>query len=198
MFASEQDREDVRLARQLWKEHQPEWPVGQLVFLDETGLNTKMTRGYGRALRSDRCICKVPHGHWHTNTFIAALRVDGLYAPWLLDGPMNGEAFLVYIKQVLAPELRKGDRVVCDNLSSHHAQGVREALEEVGASLMYLPPYSPDLNPIEMTFSKLKALLRKHIAREFNDLVDAIAQVLPSFSSAECRNLLRHANYATN
>ena len=186
------------MARLTWKEHQHEWPVGKLVFIDETGLNTKMTRGYGRAALSERCICKVPHGHWHTNTFIAALRVDGLHAPWLLDGPMNGQAFLVYVRQVLAPELQEGDRVVCDNLSSHHAPGVREALEEVGASLMYLPPYSPDLNPIEMAFSKLKALLRKRIAREFAELVSAVAEILPRFTAQECRNLLRHANYATN
>lgn len=188
----------MRLARKRWKVHQPEWPAEQLVFIDETGLNTKMTRGYGRAALSERCLCKIPHGHWHTNTFIAALRVDGLNAPWLLDGPMNGQAFLVYIKRVLAPELREGDRVVCDNLSSHHAPGVREAIESVGASLMYLPPYSPDLNPIEMAFSKLKALLRKRIAREFDELVDAIAKTLPSFTPTQCRNLLRHANYATN
>lgn len=186
------------MARQTWKTHQPHWPAAKLVFLDETGLNTKMTRGYGRAPRPERCICKVPYGHWHTNTFIAALKTDGLHAPWLLDGPMNGPAFLVYIRQVLIPELQPGDQVVCDNLSSHHAPGVREALEEAGISLMYLPPYSPDLNPIEMAFSKLKALLRKRIAREFAELIDAVAEILPSFTPVECRNLIRHANYATN
>ncbi|VGO13290.1 hypothetical protein PDESU_01846 [Pontiella desulfatans] len=169
-----------------------------LVFIDEPGLNTKMTRGYGRAPLSKRCICRVPHGHWHTNTFIAALRIDGLHAPWLLDGPMNGHAFLVYVRQVLAPELQEGDRVVCNNLSSHHAPGVREALEEVGAELMYLPPYSPDLNPIEMAFSKLKALLRQHIAREYSELFDALSEILPSFTAAQCWNLIRHADYATN
>lgn len=157
-----------------------------------------MTRGSGRALRSERCLCKIPHGHWRTNTFIAALRVEGLNAPWLLDGPMNGDAFLVYVKQVLGPELRPGDLVVCDNLSSHHAAGVREAIREVGATLLYLPPYSPDLNPIEMAFSKLKALLRKHAAREFDALACAVSDVLKDFSSAECRNFIRHANYATN
>lgn len=157
-----------------------------------------MTRGFGRALQSERCLCKVPHGHWHTNTFIAALRVKGLNAPWLLDGPMNGEAFLVYVKQVLCPELRPGDLVVCDNLSSHHAAGVREAIEEVGATLLYLPPYSPDLNPIEMAFSKLKALLRKYGARDFDALAFAVSDVLKSFSSAECMNFISHANYATN
>ena len=188
----------MRRARKKWRASQPGWPAARLVFIDETGLNTKMTRAYGRALRSDRCICKVPYGHWHTNTFIAALRIDGLCAPWLLDGPMNGQAFAVYIKDVLAPELRKGDRVICDNLSCHHAPGVREALAQVGARLMFLPPYSPDLNPIEMVFSKLKALLRKRVAREFDLLVNAIAEILPSFSPVECRNLIRHANYATN
>ena len=198
MHASEQDREDVRLARLNWKAHQHEWPAGKLVFIDETGLNTKMTRGYGRALLSERFICKVPHGHWHTNTFIAALRVDGFHAAWLLDGPMNGKAFFVYVRQVLAPELKEGDRVIFDNLSSHHAPGVRIAVEEVGASLMYLPPYSPDLNPIEMAFSKLKALMRKRIARELSELVCAVGEILPSFAAQECRNLLCHTNYATN
>ena len=188
----------MRLAREQWRDQQSTWQPSRLVFIDETGLNTKMTRGFGRALRSDRCLCKIPHGHWHTNTFIAALRVEGLQAPWLLDGPMNAEAFLVYVKQVLGPELHPEDLVVCDNLSSHHAAGVREAVEEVGATLLYLPPYSPDLNPIEMAFSKLKALLRKHVAREFDALADAVADVLKDFSSAECRNFIRHANYATN
>jgi transposase len=188
----------VRLARAHWREQQATWNSSRLVFIDETGLNTKMTRGFGRALQSERCLCKIPHGHWHTNTFIAALRVKGLNAPWLLDGPMNGEAFLVYVKQVLCPELRPGDLVVCDNLSSHHAAGVREAIEEVGATLLYLPPYSPDLNPIEMAFSKLKALLRKYGARDFDALAFAVSDVLKSFSSAECMNFIRHANYATN
>jgi len=157
-----------------------------------------MTRGYGRALRSERCICKVPHGHWHTNTFIAALRLRGLCAPWLLDGPMNGEAFLVYARQVLGPELHPDDLVVCDNLSCHRSAGVREAIESTGAQLLYLPPYSPDLNPIEMAFSKLKALLRKDVAREFNALAHAVAKALKAFSAEECRNLIRHANYASN
>lgn len=188
----------MRLARQRWKAHQSEWKPEHLVFIDETGLNTKMTRGYGRALLSERCICKVPHGHWHTNTFIAALRMDGLTAPWLLDGPMNGQAFLVYARQVLGPELHPGDLVVCDNLSSHHAAGVRETLEKVGATLMYLPPYSPDLNPIEMAFSKLKALLRKYVARELDELLSAVAETLPKFTPVECKNFIRHANYATN
>ncbi len=188
----------MRKARQEWKRRQPEWKPSQLVFIDETGLNTKMTRGYGRALRSERCICKVPHGHWHTNTFIAALRLDGLKAPWLLDGPMNGQAFLVYVEQVLGPELHPGDMVVCDNLSCHRTAGVRQAVEQVGAKLLYLPPYSPDLNPIEMAFSKLKSLLRKHVAREFNELTRSVAKALKSFSPNECQNFIRHANYATN
>jgi len=157
-----------------------------------------MTRGYGRALRSERCLCKVPHGHWHTNTFIAALRSEGLCAPWLLDGPMNGEAFLVYIQQVLGPVLRLGDLVVCDNLSCHRTAGVQVAIEAAGAQLLYLPPYSPDLNPIEMVFSKLKALLRKHVAREFNELICSVSNALTCFSSDECLNFIHHANYTTN
>ena len=157
-----------------------------------------MTRLYGRAHQSERCLCKVPFGHWHTNTFIAALRVDGLSAPWLLDGPMDGEAFLVYIKRILAPELRPGERVICDNLSSHHVAGVRKAVEATGASLIYLPPYSPDLNPIEMAFSKLKALLRKHAVRKLDELISVVANILPSFTPDECANFIRHAKYEAN
>lgn len=188
----------MRLAREQWREQQATWNPSRLVFIDETGLNTKMTRGFGRALRSERCLCKIPHGHWHTNTFIAALRVEGLHAPWLLDGPMNGDAVLIYVKDVLGPELHPGDLVVFDNLSSHHASGVRVAIEEVGATLLDLPPYSPDLKPIEMVFSKLKARLRKHVARDFDALACALSDVLKSFSPVECTNFIRHANYATN
>lgn len=170
----------------------------RLVFIDETGLNTKMTRLYGRAKTSERCVAGVPFGHWHSNTFIAALRVDGIHAPWLLDGAMNGESFLTYITRVLAPVLCPGDIVVCDNLSSHKAAGVAEAIEAVGARLHYLPPYSPDLNPIEMAFAKLKAYMRMKSPREFPELIKTVADALDTFSPEHCRNFLKHSQYATN
>jgi transposase len=157
-----------------------------------------MTRLYGRSPIGERCQAAVPHGHWQTATFIAALRHDGLSAPWLVDGPMDGELFLTYIRQVLGPELRPGDLVVCDNLSSHKVNGVKEAIEACGAQLLYLPAYSPDLNPIEMAFSKLKALLRQAAARTWDQLIEATARALSTFSPQQCLNFLQHAQYATN
>ena len=169
-----------------------------MIFLDETGLNTKMTRLYGRSARGRRCLGRAPHGHWHTATFIAALRHDRLSAPWLIDGPMDGILFLTYIEQVLAPELLPGDVVICDNLSSHKVSGVAQAIEKCGARLLYLPAYSPDLNPIEMAFSKLKAALRCAAKTTFEGLTEAVATALDSFSAAHCRNYFRHACYATD
>jgi transposase len=157
-----------------------------------------MTRLYGRAALGERCLARVPHGHWQTATFIAALRHNRISAPWLIDGPMDGTLFLLYLERVLCPELQPDDLVVCDNLSSHKVCGVAEAIAARGAHLQYLPAYSPDLNPIEMAFSKLKALLRSAAARDLSHLVTATAEALDSFSSAECRNFLRHAKYATN
>lgn len=176
---------------------QRHWDVRRLVFLDETGLNTKMSRLYGRSPRGERCRASVPHGHWQSSTFIAALRHDRLTSPMLLDGPMDGASFLEYIKQVLAPELKAGDMVICDNLSSHKVAGVREAIESRGAELLYLPAYSPDLNPIEMVFSKLKAILRQKAARSFDALLSSTALALDRFSPNECLNFFRHANYAS-
>jgi len=157
-----------------------------------------MTRLYGRADTAARCLGRVPHGHWSTATFIAALRHDRLTAPLLLDGPMEGAMFLAYVQQILAPELHRGDLVICDNLSSHKVSGVREALEDCGAELLYLPAYSPDLNPIELAFSKLKAFLRQRAQRTFAGLRRATAQALDSFTPAHCTNFFRHAQYATD
>jgi transposase len=187
----------LQIARQLWREQQPCWEGRHLVFLDETGLNTKMTRQYGRSDRGQRCKSAVPHGHWHTATLVVALRHDRLCAPCLLDGPMNGPAFLAYVEQFLAPELGPGDIVICDNLSSHKVSGVVQAIEARGAHLLYLPAYSPDLNPIEMAFAKLKAFLRQSAQRTFQGLQDATAKALDSFSPAHCSNFFRHACYAT-
>lgn len=166
--------------------------------MDETGLNTKMTRLYGRAPASERCLCRVPHGHWSTATFIAALRHDRITAPLLLDGPMEAAVFLAYVQQILAPELRRGDMVICDNLSSHKVAGARQAIEDCGAELIYLPAYSPDLNPIELAFSKLKAFMRFRARRTFPGLIRATAQALDSFSAPQCLHFFHHANYTTN
>jgi transposase len=157
-----------------------------------------MTRLYGRSQVGERCLAKVPHGHWQSTTFIAALRHDRLGAPWLLDGPMDGVAFLTYVQEVLCPELQPGDLVICDNLSCHKVQGVAEAIAACGAELCYLPAYSPDLNPIEMAFSKLKALLRQTGPRHWTALLEAVANALDTFSPDQCLNFFRHAQYASN
>ena len=157
-----------------------------------------MTRLYGRSLSSERCIDYAPHGHWHTNTFIAALRHDRIDAPILFDGPMNAATFLQYIEQILAPTLSPGDIVICDNLSSHKGSEVREALQEVGADIAYLPTYSPDMNPIEMVFSKIKAFLRANPSESFESIMQRLAESLNSFSETICSNLLTHAKYSSN
>ena len=168
---------------------------GKLVFIDETGASTKMARRRGRARKGERCRAAIPHGHWKTTTFTAGLRLSGLAAPMLLDGPMNGDAFLAYVEQVLAPELEQNDIVIMDNLPAHKVTGVRQAIEKVGASLLYLPPYSPDFNPIEMAFSKLKAILRKAAARSIDDLWQVIADALDKFSQQDCTNYFTAAGY---
>lgn len=173
-------------------------PTGDLVFIDETGANTKMIRRYGWGPKSDRVVSDVPHGHWKTTTFVAALRATGFTAPMVSDGPMNGELFLAYVEQLLVPTLKPNDIVVMDNLSSHKRFGVREAIEATGATLMYLPPYSPDLNPIELAFSKLKTLLRKAAARTIEELWDVIADITQQFSTNECINYFRHCGYYAN
>lgn len=159
-----------------------------MVFIDETGASTKMARLRGRALRGHRCRAAVPHGHWKTTTFTGALRLGGMTAPMVLDGPMNRAAFQAYIEQVLVPTLHRGDTVIMDNLPAHKGHDVRIAIEAVGATLRYLPPYSPDLNPIENAFSKLKAFLRKAAARTIGDLWSVIRDALPCFTPQDCAN----------
>ena len=185
-------------ARQRWKAGQTLLDVKRLVFVDETGTSTKMVRTHGRCRRGRRLMGKAPWGHWKTTTFTAGLRCDGIVAPFVLDGPMNGEAFLVYVEKVLAPSLSEGDIVVIDNLPAHKVEGIRAAIEARGAILLYLPPYSPDLNPIEMAFAKLKTLLRKTAARTRDSLWDAIANVLGAFTPDECANYFAHAGYASS
>jgi transposase len=167
------------------------------VFLDETGASTKMTRRHGRAARGQRLVAKVPHAHWKTTTFVGGLRLTGFAAPLVIDGPMNGKTFLAYVQQQLAPALEPGDVVVMDNLAAHKVKGVRQAIEAVGARIVYLPPYSPDFNPIEQAFAKLKWLLRSAAQRTVEGLEQAIADALERFSPDECRNYFRHAGYAT-
>jgi transposase len=167
----------------------------RLVFLDETWTTTSMTRRYGRAPRGQRLIASVPHGHWKTNTFLAALRQDKITAPCVIDGAINGETFLAYVEQFLAPTLRPDDIVIMDNLGSHKVAGVSQAIEAVGARLLYLPPYSPDLNPIEQLFAKLKARLRKAAARTIETLHQAIASTLAACVPGECANYLADAGY---
>ena len=156
-----------------------------------------MARLRGRAPRGERLVGKIPHGHWKTTTFVAGLRSTALTAPCVIDGPMNGNAFLAYIEQVLAPSLRPGDIIVLDNLSAHKVPGVREAVEAAGGRLLYLPPYSPDFNPIEQLFAKLKALLRKAAERSVDGLWNRIARLLDAFPPAECANYFRNAGYAS-
>jgi transposase len=165
------------------------------VFLDETWATTALTRRFGRARRGHRVVAAVPHGHWKTTTFIAALRHDGLSAPGVFDGAINGARFLAYVEQVLAPTLRAGDVVVMDNLAAHKVQGVAAALAAAGARLLYLPPYSPDLNPIEHAFAKLKALLRTAAARTVAALWHTIGQLLDAFTPTECAHYFAHAGY---
>lgn len=184
--------------RRWWRRWQQLADARSLVFLDETGVNTKMARLYGRAPVGQRCFGSVPHGHWNSSTFLAALRHDGITAPWLLNGAINGELFLAYVKQCLVPTLKPGDLVICDNLSSHKIQGVRQAIEACGAGLLYLPPYSPDLNPIEMAFAKIKATLRQASARNWKDLIAALKEALESFTPLHCSNFFAHAQYAAN
>lgn len=193
--AAEQARPDVAAKRGHWRNWQTWLKPERLVFIDETGAKTNMARLRGRSLKGRRLHAAIPWGHWKTTTFVAGLRTTGLSAPMVLDGAMNGDAFKAYVEQVLAPSLTPGDIVVMDNLPSHKVSGVRKAIKAAGAFLLYLPPYSPDLNPIELAFSKLKALLRKAAARSVDDLWAVIADLLDQFPPQECQNFFRHAGY---
>jgi transposase len=196
VLASEQDRPDVAAAREAWRELQQGLDPEKLVFIDETGCATNMARLRGRSLRGQRLKGRVPHGHWKVMTFTAGLRVNGIAAPMVLDGPMNGDWFKAYVDQVLVPELKPGDIVVMDNLSAHKSEAIRQAIEDAGAELRYLPPYSPDLNPIEQAFSKLKAHLRKHKERSLEGLWKRIGELIDDFMPIECENFYRNAGYA--
>jgi transposase len=188
----------VARKRTRWKRHQHRIDPRRLVFIDETWAKTNMTRTHGRARRGERLVAKVPHGRWTTMTFIAALRHDRIEAPMVLDGPINGDTFRAWVEQFLIPTLNPGDVVVLDNLGSHKGKAVRQAIRKAGAHLIFLPPYSPDLNPIEQVFSKLKTLLRKADERTVEDTWRRIGKLLDCFSPSECANYLKHAGYASN
>jgi len=195
--AAEQQRADVARARRRWILQQGYLDTTRLVFIDETAVTINMVRLRGRCPRGERLISHVPQGAWKTITFVAALRHNKMVAPMVLDGPINGAAFVAYIEQCLVPTLRRGDIVVIDNLPAHKVAGVKEAIEAAGATVQYLPQYSPDFNPIEMPFSKFKAFLRKVSERTVRGLCRRIGSFVRTVSRAECRNYFRHAGYAS-
>jgi transposase len=194
--ASEHDRADVAAARERWQATAPTLDPERLVFLDESGVRTDLVRRYGRGRRGERVPDHAPDGRWHSTTFVAALRVSGVTAPAVFDGPIDGPSFRAYIEQALVPTLRRGDIVVMDNLACHKVRGIAEALAGAGASLWYLPPYSPDLNPIELSFAKLKTILRAARCRTVAHLWATIGAALSRFAPDECRNDFRHCGYS--
>ena len=197
LHAAEQKRGDVARARRKWIREQAQLDPNKLVFIDETGVNTNMMRLYGRGPRGMRLVDEVPFGEWQTVTFVSALRHDRMVAPMVIDGPMGGELFLAYVKQCLVPALKPDDIVVMDNLASHKVPGVAAAIEAAGATLRYLPKYSPDLNPIELPFSKFKAYLRKLGRRTSPGIHRGVRSFLSSLKGQECANYFRHAGYVS-
>lgn len=195
--AAEQDRPDVARRRAQWRKHQGQVDARRLVFIDETGTTTHMARRRGWGPKGTRLIEKAPQGRWQTLTFLAALRHDRIDAPCVFDGPIPRQSFLAYIRQVLVPTLKPGDIVILDNLGSHKGKVVRRAIRAAGAKLFFLPPYSPDLQPIEQVFSKLKHLLRNAGVRSVDALWKTIGTLLDSFSANECANYIRNSGYAS-
>ena len=196
-LASEQERPDIARKRERWKARQGSIDPKRLVFIDETWAKTNMAPLRGWAARGQRLIGRAPFGHWNTMTFVAALRQDGIVAPWVIDGPINGEAFRTYVEKVLVPALRPGDIVILDNLGSHKAPAIRQAIRAAGARLLFLPAYSPDLNPIEQVFAKLKHLLRKAAERSKEAVWRKIGDLLELFTPQECENYLRNSGYGS-
>src|ERR1700744_4904717 len=197
LFATEQDRPEVARRRDRWRAYQHRLDPHRLVFIDETWAKTNMTRLRGWAPCGQKLLAKVPQGRWRTLTFLAALRCDRIEAPCVPDGPIDGETFLAYITQFLIPTLRPGDIVIIDNLGSHKGRAVRSAIRAAGAKLFFLPPYSPDLNPIEQVFAKLKTLLRKAAERTVEATLKRIGALLTAFPQKECANYFLNAGYAS-
>ncbi len=198
MFTTEQDRPAIARRRVQWRKYQGRLKPERLVFIDETWAKTNMTRTHGRSRRGQRLRAKVPQGRWQTLTFLAALRHDRIDAPCVIDGPINGRPFLAYVEQLLVPTLSAGDIVIMDNLGSHKSMAVRRAIRAAGAKLLFLPPYSPDLNPIEQVFAKLKTLLRKAEERTVEATWKRIGSLLHCFTAAECANYLVNSGYGSN
>jgi transposase len=196
VVAGERDRPDVARRRAQWTKYQNRIEPERLVFIDETWTKTNMAPLRGWAPCGERLTTKVPHGRWKTTTFLAALRHDRIDAPWLLEGPIDGESFRTYVEKVLVPTLREGDIVIMDNLGSHKGKAVRQLIRSAGAKLFFLPKYSPDLNPIEQVFAKLKHLLRKAAARTVEAVCAAIGELLGAFTATECANYFRNSGYA--
>jgi transposase len=194
---AEQDRPDIARKRRRWKAHQHRVAAGRLVFLDETWVKTNMAPLRGWGPKGKRLPAKVPYGHWQTLTFIAALRHNRVEAPLVIDGPINGAIFTAYVEQALAPTLQPGDVVILDNLGSHKGKAARQAVRNRGAHLLFLPPYSPDLNPIEQLFAKLKHLMRKAEERDHEATWRRVGQLLDLVPSTECANYLKNAGYAS-
>jgi transposase len=195
VVASERDRPDIARRRIQWRSRQSEIDPARLVFIDETWTKTNMAPLRGWGPQGERLVAKVPHGRWKTMTFIAALRHDRIDAPWLIDGPIDGEGFRTYVEKVLAPTLRPGELVIMDNLGSHKGKAIRQAIRSAGAKLFFLPKYSPDLNPIEQVFAKLKHLLRNTAARTVETLVTATGALLGNYTAQECANYFVNAGY---
>ena len=193
--AAERGRADVRAARHEWAAAAPELDPERLVFVDETWVKSNMTPAYGWGPTSERVVEAVPHGHWKTTTFVAALRASGVVAPMVVDGAITGDLFVAYVEQVLVPELRAGDIVVMDNLACHKVAKVAPAIAQAGATVVYLPAYSPDLNPIEQVFAKAKGEIRRRKPRTVADTEQLCGDALGWFPPGECRNYIRHAGY---
>lgn len=197
LFAIEQDRPDIARKRARWKKYQGRIDPARLLFIDETWTKTNMAPLRGWKLRGERLVDKVPHGAWRTTTFLAALRHDRIEAPCVIDGPINGVVFQGYIEQFLVPTLKPGDIVVMDNLGSHKSAAVRQMIRNAGAHRLFLPAYSPDLNPIEQVFAKLKHLLRKARERTVDNLWDRIGELIECFKPSECSNYFVNSGYAS-
>jgi transposase len=197
IHAAEQHRPDVQEKRQAWPQVVREHSAKRLIFIDETGCSTAMARLYGYAPKGQRLVDAVPHGHWNITTFIGGLTTRGLIAPWVFSGAMNADTMVAYIEKNLARETRPGDLVILDNLTSHKTASVRMAFEKAGIRTLYLPPYSPDFNPIEMAFAKLKAMLQREAERTMEGLWNAIGRLIDRFTPQQCKNFFRHAGYAT-
>jgi len=196
VVAGERDRPDVARRRAQWAKYQDRIDPSRLVFIDETWTKTNRAPLRGWGPRGSRVIAKVPHGHWQTTTFLAALRHDRIDAPWLVEGPIDGESFHLYVEKILVPTLRPGDIVIMDNLGSHKGNAIRRLIRSAGAKLLFLPKYSPDLNPIEQVFAKLKHLLRKAAARTVETVCAAVGELLGAFTKQECANYFKNSGYA--